>query len=1034
MISKLAVKRPVTTLMLVCIVIGFGLISLLNLKMDLFPNLNVPMAVVQTSYSSAGPAEIEELITRPLEGVLGTVPRIKNITSNSSAGSSLIILEFEDNTDMDIAALDIREKVDLINGALPEDASSPIVIKIDPNAFNNFLIAMYNENLSLVELKTLVDDKIANRLERLEGVASVSVSGGLSREILIELSESSMRGYNLTEAQIIQSLAIENRNTPIGQVKQGDKNLQLRIFGEFESISDIENLPITTPTGATIFLRSIATVSETLKDASSLSYVNGIPSVTVSIQKQSTANVVNVSDSILREINNIKRDFPEMQIEITSDPAEFIRATISGVTQSAMLGGIIAVIILLLFLRNFKSTIIISTAIPISIIAAFALMYYANITLNIMSLAGLALGVGMLIDNSIIVLESIYRKLEQGLPKVEAAIEGAKEVTASIIAVTLTTIAVFLPVTFTSGMVSMLLTELALTIVFSISASLFVAITLVPMACSVLLDVQDNNKYGILKIPFKIVENSLIFLEKVYKKLLIISLRKRKTVFLVTFCLIILTFFSLKFVPFEFIPSTDEGELSISINLPKGTLLEHTEETTNEILNILYKLPGDYIETISHTIGGGADSSNSASISISLVDKRDRSLGTNDINVIIRDSLRNIPGAEITVSETSSFGNISNSSVVSLELYGQELDELQDISDDISQLLNNLNGIDTVTTSFSESIPQATIILDRNKASAYGITSSTVNSIVTASITGSVATKYKTEGTELDVRLQHNNDNLNYINDITSILIPSPYGVSVPLYEIANIEIREQPTTIYRSNNQRVVNIDATILNSNIGTISTEIRTILDDYYLPEGYTWRFTGDAEDMSEAFGSLLTALIFSIVLVYMVMAAQFESFTFPFIVMFSVPIALTGGLSGLFITGNSLSILSFLGLIMLSGIVLNSAIVLIDYINLLIRERDYTVYDAILTAGTVRLRPILMTAITTILGLVPMLIATSSGAELLSGLASVIIFGLSLSTLVTLILIPVIYLSINKSREKRKNKKILRKQKKQLKQKF
>jgi hydrophobic/amphiphilic exporter-1 (mainly G- bacteria), HAE1 family len=1021
---KVFVKRPITTLMIVFIIIAFGVLSISNLKLDMLPNMNIPVALVMTSYTGASPNEMETLVSKPLEGVLGTVARVNSISSISYAGSSIVILQFEDGTNIDNAALDMREKVDLIKGLLPEDAGVPNVMKIDPNASNSFTIGVSSESLNLIELKNMVDNKLVNRLERQEGVASVDVAGGLDKEILVELSEDKLRGFNLTESQIMQALAFENRNMPIGTIKQGDKSLQLRIEGEFKSLLEIQNLPLTTPMGNVISLSTVATVSEVYKDSASISYMDGVPSVTLTLQKQSTANVVSVSDAILKEIAKIEKDYPDLKTNIILDPASFIRATISAVTSSALLGAGISVIVLILFLRNLRSTLIVSTAIPISIISTFVLMYYSNLTLNLMSLGGLALGIGMLVDNSIIVLENIYRKMEEGEDRITACVDGAKQVSLSIIASTLTTIAVFLPITFGAGIIATLFTELSLTIIYSLVSSLAVALTFVPMACSVILKPENADNQGILTVPFNAIAKVLDSIDAFYRRALVVVLKKRTTTILATIGLVILTFISLIFVPAEFIPSTDEGSLDINISMPKGTLIENTEETTNEVISIINEIPE--ISSISYTIGsGGGIGQNSvstggsdvAAITVKLGNKKDRKESTNKIATLLSDSFVNIAGADIKVSPSASSLGAFSSADISFDVYGEDLDELDAITTEIAVIIADIEGIKDVSTSMGVRTHQATIELNRIKASSYGITTATVNNILNAAVSGSVATKYKTEGTELDVRIKHNSDNLDYINDVQNILIPSPYGISIPLYEISDVTIEEKPVSIYRENRERYVTVTASLGDAKLGDVRKSIESRMKSYFLPPNYSWKFSGTAEQFADTFTSLIIALVLSIALVYMVMCAEFESFVYPFIVMFSIPIGLSGGLFGLFITGASLSIMSFLGLIMLSGIIVNNAIVLIDYINFLMREENLSAYDAILKAGPTRLRPILMTTLTTVLGLLPLLLSNASGSELLRGLASVVVFGLSLSTLVTLLLIPVIYLNFNMSKEKR-----------------
>ncbi len=1030
--SKIAVKRPVTTTMIILIAIAFGVLSIFNLKLDMLPNMNMPYAMVSTTYSGVAPQEIQKLVTEPLEGVLGTVPGIKNIYSISSNGSSIIQLEFEDGVNLDNAALDVREKIDMIKGRLPDDATDPMVLKLDMNAMISLSIGVTSDKVNLIDLKRRIEDNVVNRLERQNGVASVAVSGGRESEIEITLINEKLRGYGVTEAQISNLLRSENRNTPAGVVKQGDKDMQIKVIGEFTDLDEIRNLPITTPSNSIIYLRDVAEVNSVYKENSSISYINNTPSVTLSIQKQSTANTVNVSDAVMKELRKIQAENPDLNFKTLVDPANFIKRTLGTVTSSAINGGLIAVFVLLIFLRNIRSTLIVAASMPISIITTFALMYYSNVTLNTMSLGGLALGIGMLVDNSIVVLESIYRKIEEGCDKVTAAIEGAREVAMSVVASTLTTVAVFLPISLAGGISSMIFGELALTVAFSLFSSLAVALTFVPMACALILKFENHKKDTIFNLPARIAGKGIDWLQKFYSKVLAKSLRFPKTTVLISFAFVILTFFSMQFVGTEFMPATDESGVTLSISLPKGSQLEETEAVTLKILDKVKDVPE--IVDISYTVGGsqfmgfGGVTSDTASIKLELVDKNSRSLSSEQMAVEIGKMLEDVPGAEITASASSnSMGNFGGAGIT-LYVKGSDMNTLTEISNDVRDLVATIEGTRDVKTSLESSSPQATVKVDRMKAANYGITPSTIATIVNTAVSGSVATTYKIGGDEFDVRMRQDQNNFNYITDIQNILIPSPTGISVPIYELAEISVENQPISILRGNQLTYISVTAALDNRAAGEVTNDLVKKLATYNMPAGYSWEFAGASEQMMETFAGLALALIMAVFLVYMIMAAEFESLIYPLIVMFSIPIALTGGLFGLFVTGNNLNITGFMGLIMLSGIVINNAIVLIDYTNLLVKERSMEVLEALKMAGAVRLRPILMSVATTVFGLFPMMIATTQGSETMTSLATVVIFGLTLSTLVTLLLIPAIYLWVNNRKVKRKAKKELRRQKK------
>jgi len=1039
-ISKVSVKRPVATLMCVLIAVSFGFISIATLKMDLLPNMNIPIALVLTTYDGAGSEEIESLITDKIESSMATVSGIDEITSTSSNGSSMVILEFEDNVDIDLAAVDVREKIDLIKRTLPDDSDEPMVIKIDPNSMQSIQVTATSETLDIIKLKDIMDNEISDRIERLNGVASVSITGGRETEVQVVVKQEKLRGYGITESTLSGILASENSNTPMGSISQGNKNLAVRIKGEFKSIEDIKNIPIITPTGANIYLHDIADVTEVYKDVSSTAYTNDIPSMNIAIQKQSTANTVNVSDAVLGELEKLKEDYPNITFLVVDDPADYIRDSIANVASSLSQGAILAVIILYIFLRDFRSTIVVGLSMPISVISTFALMYLCNMSLNLMSLGGLTLGIGMLVDNSIVVLESIYKKLEEGKDRFTSAIEGAKEVVNSVIASTLTTVAVFLPISLAGGMVAQMFNDLSITIAFSLLCSLIVAITFVPMLCSILLspesvaNVHKNN--NIFTKILDLIGHFISMIEVVYKKLLSGALSHRKITFIIMIVFVFLTGSTIPKMGFDLLPQSDEGIINISIELPKGTKLSETEKVTWKVLNAV-RSPEEVapiLEDVTFTIGGGSMAAltgageDSASITINIVDKEQREITSDEVAQIMRKTVKDIAGAEIEISASSSAMGSYSSSGVNIMVKGSDTETLKKIAYDFINIVKKMPNTSEVKSSVEDASPQTTIKVNRDKASTYGISSSTVSSIVRTAIAGSVATTYKINDDEYDIRIMQDSDIINYINDVENILIPTSTGVSIPLQEIAEIVTDNVPAQITRDNQQKYVSVTASISNVELSTINDQIEQQLKDYIMPDGYTWEFGGNTDTMNETFGGLGLALVVALFLVYMIMAAEFEAFSYPFIIMFSIPIAMTCGLLGLFISNQSISMTAFLGLIMLAGVVINNAIVLVDYANLLKREQGLSPFQAMKVAGPTRLRAVLMSTLTTVLGLVPMMISTKSGSEMMTGLATVVVFGLSFSTLVTLILIPVMYVSYDESvirRKERKQKRLERK---------
>ncbi len=1024
---KTFVKRPVTTTMVILIFIAFGILSFTNLKIDMLPKMDIPIALVSTSYNGAGSEEMENLITKPLEGALGTVPGVKNITSQSSNGSSLVILEFVDGTDLDQAAIDMREKVDMIKGYLPDDASDPMVLKIDINQMaGSAIIGVRNKSGNLTELQNTVDEKIVNRLERQKGVASVSTSGGADMEVNVILNQEALRGYGVSEGQIMQLLAAENTNTPTGTIKQGNQQLALRVKGQFETLDDIRNIPLTTSTGATIYIGDVATVEEVMADRKSYSYIDGEPAITLTVQKQSTANTVEVSEALKKEIVKIQADIPDIEIIEVYDPAEYINVSINSVTSSALIGGFLAVIILFIFLKDVRTTLIVAVAMPISIIITFALMYFTGMTINIMSLGGLTLGVGMLVDNSIVVIESIYRKIEDGENRFDAAIDGASEVAMSVVASTLTTIVVFLPITFAGGLAAQIFNELSFTISFSLISSLFASLTFVPMASALFLITEEEKlQVGpIYRALSKFNEAFDIFEEK-YKIVLEKALNHRKRVLAIVVAFIILTGASLATIGAVFMPESDQGMLQVTVSMPKGTILEDMVSKSVEVSEILKTMPE--IQSATLTVGNSGDAQSmmygggDASFWIDLIPKNERKLSAKEVEVALNKQFKGIAGAKVTATaDNSSMGSYGGTGIT-VVVKGDDLDRLQQINNDFIEMFNSIDGVTKVDSSIEESSPQADIVINRQKAASYGISASSISSIVGTQVKGYTPTTLKFDGDEYDIKLSGRPDDFEFIDDIRNITIPSTFGVSVPLYEIADIGISYPPATINRDNQERTVTITASTDGTAPSIISKEFDKQMQSYIMPANYTWEYSGSQEQMNETFGSLLLALVFAILLVYMVMAAEFESLMYPFIVLFSIPIAISGGIFGLAVVREPLSVTSFLGMIMLAGLVINSAIVIIDYTNLLVKERGLTPKEALLVSGPVRLRPIVMSVATTVLGLIPMAVSKAEGAEMMRGLAVIVIFGLMFSTVVTLLFIPTVYLSFTTRAINRKAKK-------------
>jgi len=1020
MISKVSIKRPVTTVMVILIVFLAGIMAYSGLELAYMPSMDAPMAVVSTSYSGAGPEEMEELITKPVEEALATLTGVDTISSTSSTGSSMVMVEFVDGTDLDNAAMDMREKIDRIKGRLPDGAGDPTIMKMDMNS-DSVNVGITSSKYDVNSLYNLLDEYVTSRFERIDGVSSVSINGGTDTEIQIIVNPEKLNGYGITINSLKQSLSAENTNQPAGEILQGDTDLQLRAVGEFKSINDIANLPITTSDGNMIYISDVAQVKEVECEKERMSLINGTEGIMYSITKQSDANIVTVTANINSAISEIKADYPDLDIIMLTNTAEYIETSVHNVVETAFQSAIIAVLVLLFFLRDFKTSLIIGVSIPTSIVATFGMMYLKGMTMNTISMGGVVIGIGMLVDNSVVVLENIYTHWKNGEKPKQAAENGANEVAMAVTASTLTTIAVFGPLIFVSGMVGTMLQDLAYTICFALAASLAVSLTFVPMACSILLS-NEENLLGKKKTIFTYIGGiwllGLESIDKLYQIILKLALRFRIiTVIIVVICFIS----SLSIIPLvgmDLMSNTDEGSASIRISMPNGTIFEVSQEIVMKVLSRIEDIPE--IEMTYANIGGGGGGrgsrgGTSSSVNINLCDKEERTRSTDDIAKEIEERLRDIAGAEITVSSSNSaMGSMGGGSQLSLKIIGDETDTLRQIGDDLIELFSQIQGAREIESSLDNAIVEGNIVLNRAKASLYGISTNDLATAINTAVTGTVATEYKVDGTEIDVRIKYDDDRIKYLPDLKNLTIAAKNGVQIPLTEVADIVMGESAVSINRENQQRYITITGKFDGLDTSTVQTLVQEKLNSYVFPDNYSYEFGGNMRTMNDSFSSLYTALAVAILLVYMIMASQFESLIYPFIVMFSMPLAITGGVLGLFVTGQSITVTAFMGFIMLVGMVVNNAIVLVDYTNQLI-EKGMECNEALLAAGPSRLRPILMTTLTTVIGLLPMALATSSGMETQQPLGIAVIFGLSISTIITLILIPVLYSLVNGFRQ-------------------
>ncbi|MEW6661835.1 MAG: efflux RND transporter permease subunit [Bacillota bacterium] len=1015
-LSKLAVNRPVTIVMLILIVLLLGAVSLADLTIDLFPELNLPWAVVITQYTGAGPQEVENMVTRPFESVLGTVNNVTEIQSISMVGTSVVAVEFKWGTDMNFATLQMREKIDLVKRNLPEDTGTPLVIKMDPQLMPVLQLGVTGD-LSPAELRSLCEEVIQPRLERVEGVASVNLRGGYYPEVQVLLSPEKLAAYHLSINQVVQALQIDNLDASGGKVRKGDQELLVRVLSRLRDPKEAGDVVLLTPDGGAIKIKDLGEVREGFRDQSTLAYLNRKPSIGLDINKQTDANTVQVVREVRQAVKQLEKQLPgNIRIKAVQDQAVFVEKAIGTISRNILLGGILAMLVLYFFLRSLQTTLVIALSMPIAIIATFILVYFGGLNLNLMTLGGLALGVGMMVDSSIVILENIFRHRQLGLNAKEAAVSGAEEVTNAIVASTLTTMAVFLPVVFVQGMASQLFRSMALTVSFSLFASLIIALTLVPMFASQMLNGEIGRREGRNGVRHKIFMVTGQWQDHIndqYGRVLDWALSHRRWVVGGVTAAFIGSLAFLPLVGSEFLPRMDIGIVSVEIKLSRGTALEQTGEIASKVEAILAEQPEvDSVYTVLGSAAGNMGglsmgNSENAAIMAMLVPSSQRSRPTPKVVEAINDQTKRIPGASITVTEMDAYGGMGvTMAPIEVIIQGDDLAVLAQLAELVKGRIEKVPGTKDVKTSLEEGRPELQVIVDRERAAAYGISAAQVAGTVRAAVQGQVATRFRQAGEEIDVRVRLPERARSNPIHLEQLTVASPMGYQVPLKEIARLKTAEGPAQIERRNQTRTVTVTSNLMGRSLGAVINDIQADLAGFSLPQGYLMDMGGQVQEMREAFGDLTIALVLAIALVYMIMAAQFESFFHPLVIMFTMPTAVIGVILGLAVTGRTFGVTAFIGAILLAGIVVNNAIVLVDYINTL-RKRGMSREEAIKIAGPTRLRPILMTALTTVLGLFPLALGLGEGAEAQAPMATAVIGGLVFSTFLTLVLIPVVY---------------------------
>ncbi len=1017
-IPRLAIQRPVTMFMISAVVVLLGGISLVGLPVDLMPDVTYPTITVRVGYGGVGPQEIEQLIVRPLEQSLAAVPGLEQINSTASEGSGNVRLNFAWGVDLNDATDEVRTRMDRVRGRLPLDADPPSISKFDVSAQPIMTVGVEGD-YDRVTLRELAENDLARRLERVEGVASVTVDGGLRRQVRVELSKEKITALDLSVDRVIQVIRTENQNVPLGEIIEGDTNFLLRSQGEFQSVDQIRDLVVLTKGGVPIYLRDIAEVKDSTEDLRSFTRINGKPGVRLRVSKQSGKNTVAIAEGVNREVERTNREVPSVHLTVIDDSSVYIHRSIAAVKEAAWFGGLLVVLIIFIFLRNIRSTLIICTSIPISVIGTFALLYFAGFTLNTMTFGGLALGIGMIVDASIVVLENTFRHMEHGKPRMQAAIEGAEEVWSAILASTLTHIAVFVPLLFLSGVSSIIFVQLSVVVMFSLSMSLFVAVTVVPVLCSRLLKLPPpvEERTGLLGKMFTVTERGFDRVDDAYATLIYLALKHRPTVIGGAAALTIAAFLILPTIPSELVPQTDEGEVTVTARMPTGTRVERTEAVVLRLEEMVKQTTPEATTIISSAGGGGpmGGSASSANLQIKLVPREERTRTNDQIATDLRKSLTGIAGAVITTRTSGGnqqinrlLGGGNNDSRLAVEVRGEDLTEARRISNDVLAVLKQTPGVANPQLSREEGRPELAIRVDRPKAALLGMTVSNVANTIRTNVAGTTAGQYREKGREYPIIIRLRAEDRDSVDSVNDVLISTPSGLVLPAKNLLDLRSQTGPTQIERKNQQRLTRVNAEV---EAGTpLSEAVRAVqarLPQVAIPEGWSVGFGAEVEQQSQAFKQLQVLLLLGVLLVYAVMASQYESLRDPFIVMFSVPVAAIGVVAALKLTSTSFSLQAYIGVIMLAGIVVSNAILLVDYTNVLRRRDGLGVREAVALAGRTRLRPILMTTLCTILGLVPMALGIGEGAELQAPLARVVIGGLAASTMVTLVLVPAVY---------------------------
>lgn len=1031
-----AVKNPIGTALIFIGVFLIGLMFYKQLPIDLYPDIDINIVSVMTAYSGAGSDDVEANVTRPLEDVLNSTEKLKKIRSQSRDGMSMIMLEFDFGTNMDEVMNDVRDKVGMISGFLPEGTEDPMILKFSSDMIPVIILSATARE-SAGALYKILDEQVANPLNRIPGVGTVAVSGAPQREVQVNLSPEKLEAYNISLEQIAQVIAMENLNVPAGNFDVGSQTYMLRLEGEFRDSRELNGIIVGNSQGRPIYLRDVAVVNDTLQTRVMENYTNGERSAAIVVQKQSGSNTVAIADEVRKQIPELKKNLPpDIEIVTVMDTSEYVKVSINSLLETILLALVIVGLVVLVFLGRWRATIIILVTIPISLIGSFIYLYLTGNSINIISLSALSITIGMVVDDAIVVLENITTHLERGSRPKQAAIYGTEEVSLSVVASTLTIVAVFLPMTMVGGFAGIMFKQLGWMVTIIISLSLIIAMTLTPMMSAKMMradkDVKQNrfdkwyNK-RILPILDKIDHHYARLVDRITR-------RRRTTISVVVAVFIAGIIISATTLKTEFMPASDNNDIAMTVEMPTGTRMEISRETGHRIAQRM-KEKYPEIEIVSFSVGQASEDnawaamqdngSNILSYNIRLTEAKNRMKSIYDVSDELRRDLADMPELyRFQVMPGGGDMGMTGGSNIAVEIYGYDLAETDKMAAEMKTRLQNIRGLRDITVSRKDYRMEYRIIFDREKLSLNGLNMSTAANAVRNRINGLTMSRFREDGEEYDIRVRYEEQYRQSIEDIQNIMIYNPMGIGIRVRDVGTVVESSSLPQIDRQDRQRIVTVQGTIYRRALSDIVKDVNTAIGELDVPPGVQVELSGTLEDQQEAFGQLGLLLIIVSLLVYIVMASQFESLTYPFIILFTVPFAFVGSLLFLTVLGEPLGIMGYVGLIMLVGMVVKNGIVLIDYINLN-RERGMSIIKAVVHGGRSRLRPVLMTTLTTILGMIPLAIGTGQGSEMWQSLGISIIGGMTFSTIITLILIPALYsvfggLGVVRKRKKHREK--------------